>query len=229
MKKGFVIAIDGPVGAGKGTVSSHLAKRLHGFHLYTGAMYRCVTLLVIQHAIDIADEQAVEQVVKSMEIRYENDHIILNGEDVTERIKQQDVVRLVSPVSEIALVRKNLVERQRALGLQYIDEGTIVIAEGRDMVTRVFPDAVCKIFLTADVSVRAQRRLLQMQEMGVSITFETVLADVIRRDTIDSSRTIDPLPHAPEEEGYVVIDDSTHTEEETLNQIMQLLSAKGLL
>lgn len=221
MSKGFVIAIDGPVAAGKGTISPLLAKNLNGFYLYTGAMYRCLALLCIKRGIDTKDENTVVTILPEFRINVSDNKVFLNGEDVTERIKEEDVAMASSDVAVIKKVREEMVSIQREIANKLIDEGKIVIAEGRDTATRVFPNAKLKIFLTATPEVRTKRRLLQIEERGEKAEFENVLKDVKLRDEQDSDREIDPLVKDPRAFGYFVLNDSEMSEEETIKTIIK--------
>ncbi len=221
MSKGFVIAIDGPVAAGKGTISPLLAKNLNGFYLYTGAMYRCLALLCIKRGIDTKDENTVVNILPEFKINVSDNKVFLNGEDVTERIKAEDVAIAASKVAVVKKVREEMVSIQREIANKLIDEGKIVIAEGRDTATRVFPNAKLKIFLTATPEVRTKRRLLPIEERGEKAKFENVLKDVELRDTQDSDREIDPLVKNPQAFGYFVLNDSEMSEEETIKTIIK--------
>ncbi len=221
MSKGFVIAIDGPVAAGKGTISPLLAKKLNGFYLYTGAMYRCLALLCIKRGIDTKDENTVVNILPEFRISFSDNKVFLNGEDVTQRIKEEDVAMASSKVAVIKKVREEMVSIQREIANKLIDEGKIVIAEGRDTATRVFPNAKLKIFLTATPEVRAKRRLLQIEERKEKAEFENVLKDVKLRDEHDSDREIDPLVKTPQAFGYFVLNDSEMSEEETIKTIIK--------
>lgn len=221
MSKGFVIAIDGPVAAGKGTISPLLAKNLNGFYLYTGAMYRCLALLCIKRGIDTKDENAVVNILPEFRINVSDNKVFLNGEDVTQRIKEEDVAMASSKVAVIKKVREEMVSIQREIANKLIDEGKIVIAEGRDTATRVFPNAKLKIFLTATPEVRAKRRRLQIEERGEKTEFENVLKDVKLRDEHDSDREIDPLVKTPQAFGYFILNDSEMSEEETIKTIIK--------
>lgn len=230
MNHGFAIAIDGPVAAGKGTVAGLLAEKLHGFHLNTGAMYRCLALYCIQHSIDTKDHQAVIHALS--EIWFDLDHtsVRLNNEDVTERIKQRDVTSLVPKVAAIAAVRQEMVKRQREIGLRMIEKGYIVLTEGRDAATKIFPDARLKIFLTARPEIRAQRRYEQMGGGNNStISFDQILADTKERDYKDTHRSVDPLVSDPEAFGYVIVDDSDLSEGQTLEIILQELNKEKIV
>jgi len=221
MSKGFVIAIDGPVAAGKGTISPILAENLNGFYLYTGAMYRCLAFLCIKSGIDATDESAVVNILPEFKINVSDNKVFLNGEDVTERIKGEDVAMAASKVAVIKKVREEMVSIQQEIANKLIDEGKIVIAEGRDTATRVFPNAKLKIFLTATPEVRTKRRLLQIEKRGEKAEFEYVLKDVKLRDEQDSEREIDPLVKNPQAFGYFVLNDSEMSEEETIRIIIK--------
>jgi CMP/dCMP kinase len=228
MKK-FAIAIDGPVAAGKGTIAVQLAKELHGFYLYTGAMYRCVALYCIEHGIDLNNEDAVVAIVPQITFSVKDNVLLMDGRDITERVKQKDTASGSSVVAVYPKVREELVKKQQQLANAAIDQGQIVISEGRDTGTKVFPDAPLKIFLTASDETRAKRRLLQYQAMGKQRSFEDVLNEIRERDKRDSERETDPLPLDPEAMGYVVVDDSTLSEEGTLDAIKNAMKERNLL
>ncbi len=219
MDKGFAIAIDGPVAAGKGTMAPLLAKRLNGFYLYTGAMYRCLALLAIEKSLNLTDDNSLISLLSKVHIEFENDRIILNGRDVTNRIKEEDIASASSKVAIIPKVRLHMVSLQQQIAAKVISEGKIVIAEGRDTGTRVMPSARLKIFLTATPEVRAKRRLEQLKTRGKNLSFEKVLSEVQNRDERDKEREMDPLVSNPKKYGYFVLDNSNLSEEETLNII----------
>lgn len=220
MPKGFVIAIDGPAAAGKGTISPLLAKSLNGFYLYTGAMYRCLALLCIENSIDTKNESSVIAILPQLKISFSNDRVFLNGKDVTERIKKEDVAMRSSDVAVVRKVREEMVSKQQEIAGHLIDEGKTIIAEGRDTATRVFPKADLKVFLTATPEVRAKRRVIQLKEGGEIVEFEEILKDVQLRDRQDTDRETDPLVKDPESFGYFVLDNSNMSEEETIKIII---------
>lgn len=226
---GFAIAIDGPVAAGKGTLASKLAEELHGFYLYTGAMYRCLALECINRGVAVDDKAAVEQVLPFIGIRFEGTKTFLNDVDVTERIQEADAANGASVVSVYPKVREDAVRKQQEIAQKAIEKGELVVAEGRDTGTRVLPDAKFKIYLTATPEVRAQRRLDQFLEQGREVTYEQVLAEVLERDERDKTRETDPLPSNPEALGYFILDDSKMSEEETLAVIEKELKNRNLL
>lgn len=226
MDKGFVIAIDGPVASGKGTIAPKLANALNGFYLYTGAMYRCVALACIEKGIDMQHEDNVVVVLPDLEIHFEGERVFLNGRDVTERLKAEDAANGSSVVAVYPKVREELVKRQQQIGDTAIKKGQVVVLEGRDTGTKVFPDAAIKIYLTASDEVRAKRRLAQYISQGREVSFEQVLQEIRERDKRDKERATDPLPSNPEELGYFVVDNSEVNEEKT---IMEELKRRALI
>ncbi|HZQ29828.1 MAG TPA: (d)CMP kinase [Patescibacteria group bacterium] len=217
--KGFAIAIDGPVAAGKGTIAPLLAKKLSGFYLYTGAMYRCLALLAIKKNVDLSDKTSILGILPEVKVEFINDGVFLNGEDVTFDIKQQNVANASSRLAVIPEVRHHMVKLQQDIAKRAIEEGKIVVAEGRDTATRVFPEARLKVFLTATAEERAKRRLEQLKMMGVVADLETVLDGVKKRDETDTQRETDPLVKNPQEHGYFVLDNTNLTEAQTLEAI----------
>lgn len=191
-----IIAIDGPAGAGKSTVTRKIAEALGLLYLDTGAMYRAVTWLVLQSGIKIDDQPAIAEIVSQCQIELipdgEQPRTVINGQDVTEAIRSLEVTANVSAIASQWAVRQGLVKQQQAFGRQ----GGIV-AEGRDIGTTVFPDAELKIFLTASVQERAKRRLLELHAKGqTDLTQEQLEQDIAQRDHLDSNRAISPLRKA---------------------------------
>jgi len=191
------IAIDGPAGAGKSTVAKEVARRLGYAHLDTGAMYRAVALLGLRQGLgrDDADGFAATARTAQMAFRVVDgaQRLLVNGEDVTEAVRQPDVGALSSPVSAIPEVRRYLTEAQRRLAA-----GGGVVMEGRDIGTVVCPEAEVKIFLTASHEERARRRSVEQREKGVACDLGTVQAEIAERDRRDSSRAVAPLTKAPD-------------------------------
>ena len=227
MPKGFVIAIDGPVASGKGTIAQKLAKKLHGFDLYTGAMYRCVALLCINKGLDLENESAVESVLSDLNAEFNNGKVLLNGQDVTERIKEQDAASGASVVGVFPRVRESLAHKQQQIAKRATDKGLIVVAEGRDMGTTVFPDAPFKIYLTARPEVRAKRRMEQFIDSGKDLEGE--LVELKTRDKRDTERVASPLASSPEDLGYFVLDNSDMNEEQALDAINKELGKRKLI
>ncbi|MCG7279593.1 (d)CMP kinase [Corynebacterium imitans] len=217
---GLILAVDGPSGTGKSTTCRALAKRLDAKYVDTGAMYRVATLAVLRAGVDPADMQAVIEATKDLPLEVSDDpdakEVLLAGEDVSGEIRGPEVTRNVSAVSAIPEVRVNLVELQRKLAR----EAHRAIVEGRDIGTVVLADAPAKAFMTASAEVRAQRRYDQDVAAGRDADFDTVLADVQRRDELDSSRATSPLRPADDAE---VIDTSAMAPDEVLDALIGLI------
>jgi len=188
------IAIDGHSSCGKGTLARQLAETLDYTFIDSGSMYRAVALYFLENDIISSDADQVKMALKQIRLEFLKNHttnrfeIYLNGKSVEQRIRQMDVAAIVSEVAALSVVRKELVKMQQDLGAQ---KG--VVMDGRDIGTVVFPDAELKIFMTADVEIRAQRRFKELQAAGTEIQFEDVLENLSTRDRIDSSRADSPL------------------------------------
>lgn len=206
------IAIDGPSGSGKSSVADRLADALHMAHLDTGAMYRAITLDLLEQGIDVNDEQAVDERLNQLNLKMEDDRVFLDNRDVTARVRADDVTQNVSVVSGYRAVREKMVAMQQAIAAS-----ADVILDGRDIGTVVLPNADLKIFLTATPEERARRRL-QDKKSTSSMAYEEVLADIRRRDQYDSTRAISPLRQA---EDAVRIDSSDMTIEEVVERIIE--------
>ena len=201
-----IIAIDGPAGSGKSTVTRRVAQELGLLHLDTGAMYRAVTWLVMDRQIDIQDGEAIAILVKEMKLNLvprNTPHlpaqVYINDQEVTQAIRTQEVTAKVSTIAAQAAVREELVSLQKNFGKQ-----GGVIAEGRDIGTNVFPDAELKIFLTATAPERARRRLLDLQNQGYeNVDLESLTEEIVRRDQQDSNRAIAPLKKAKDAQEIV--------------------------
>lgn len=214
-----VIAIDGPAGTGKSSVSRGLAKELGARYLDTGSMYRIVTLALLRAGVDLEDPTAIAaaaDVPLSVGFDPEVEQTYLDGQDVSEQIRSDEVTRAVSAVSAVPEVRAHLVRLQRelAVGLES------VVVEGRDIGTVVLPDADVKIFLTASAETRAQRRNDQNVAAGLADDYETVLADVRRRDHLDSTRAVSPLRPADD---ALIVDTSDMTQDEVIAHLRDLV------
>ncbi len=218
----MVITIDGPSGSGKGTLSQMLARYL-GFHLLdSGALYRLVALGAMKRNLDISNEQIITPVALNLNVRFTvSDHsmsVLLDDENVTEAIRQEAVGMGASQIAAYAGVRSALLERQRAFA---VPPG--LVADGRDMGTVVFPDAVAKIFLTASAEARAERRFKQLQQKGEDVDKAALIADIRERDTRDSNRPVSPLKPA---EDAVIIDSTLIGINEVFNEMLKVVKAR---
>jgi cytidylate kinase len=185
-----IIAIDGPAGSGKSTVARALAARLELPYLDTGAMYRSVTFAALRRGIDPSDADVIGRIVADVDIRLEPEAVLVDGVDATIEIRGPEVSRAVSLVAANPVVRAEMVRRQR----EWVSAHAGGVLEGRDIGTVVFPDAELKVYLTADPEVRAQRRSQEVTDLD----YETVAADLARRDALDQGREASPLTEAPD-------------------------------
>lgn len=222
---GFIVGIDGTAGSGKGTVTKRISNKLNLVNIDTGSTYRCVALAALRaDAINngIIDEKKVIELLDEISIEIENtpsgDKVYLNGEDVTLKIREKDVSQVVSPVSSIKEVRYKMVDLQRKMA-----EGKDIIMEGRDICTYVFPNADIKIYLDASVEERARRRLLEMQEKGIQMTYKEVLDNIIKRDNNDKAKEIGALKLAPDS---IVIDTTNLSIDEVEQKIIDIIVEK---
>lgn len=228
MKKGFIIAIDGPLASGKGTIAQKLAEKCNAVHLNSGAMYRCLALYCIDNGINLHDQAMVTAQLVKIHIVFTDDKIEMNGHDVTKALLHANIAEGASVIATMPSVRKNLVKRQQKIGRDIVAEGKIVVAEGRDTATAVFPQAPIKIYLTASEEIRAKRRLAQMQASDKTITLDHVLELVKKRDQRDTERKTDPLPTEPEKLGYTLVDNSGLTVEQTVDEIVKIIKKREL-
>ena len=215
----FIVAIDGPAGSGKGTITRIVGEKLKLVNIDTGATFRCVALNMIQKNVSINDEEKLEKLLKEIDIEIKtNGKIYLNGEDVTKRIRENDVNSLVSPISVIPMVRNRLLEIQRKIA-----KGKDVIMEGRDIGTVVFPNADVKIYLDATAEERAKRRVLQNKENGIASSYNEVLEGIKDRDKRDSTRKIAPLKRA---EDAIYVDTTNMNIENVVKEIVNIIKDK---
>lgn len=220
----FVVAIDGPAGTGKGTVTDILAKKFNLVNIDTGATYRCVTLDMLNKKIKLEELDKIKELLENIniEIKRENEKqlVFLNGEDVTDKIRSKEVSSFVSQVSSIKEVRLKMVDLQRKMA-----EGKNVIMEGRDIGTYVFPNADVKIYLDADLEERAKRRFNQNKEKGVDMSYTEVLENIKKRDENDKSKEIGALKVAKDAE---VIDTTNLTIRQVEKEIANIIKKKQL-
>ena len=189
----MIVTIDGPAGAGKSTVARALAQRLGFCYLDTGAMYRAVAMAGLRHGVDCGQPEQLARLARQVRIEVAGDRTVLDGEDVTETVRSAEVTAVTRFAADNPEVRRHLVAMQRSLA-----EGKNVVTEGRDQGTIAFPDAECKVFLTASSRERALRRLRDLEAQGEPATLDSVLADINRRDAQDMTRPVGALVRAPD-------------------------------
>ena len=213
------IAIDGPSAAGKSTIADVLAERLAYTHLDTGAMYRAVALKALREEIAIDDEEKIVAMIEGMKLEMLSDgRVILEGEDVSEAIRTNEISMGASDVSKLEGCRKALVRMQQEI----CKEGGYIL-DGRDIGTVVLKDAPVKIYMVASAEARAQRRVLQNEEKGLEADYETILEDIRKRDYQDMHREHSPLTKA---EDAIEIDTSDMTIEEVADAVMKIVEEK---
>ena len=221
----FIVAIDGPAGSGKGTITKILSKKLKLNCIDTGAMYRCVALSIIRNNIELNDIEKIKGILDTIDIQIieEKDKQIvkLNGEDVTKQIRENPVNKIVSPVAAIKEVRMKLVELQRKIA-----ETQDVIMEGIDITTVVFPNADLKIYMDADLEERARRRYEQNQSKNIECTYEEVLEDMRKRDEDDKAKEFGALKVA---EDAIIVDSTSLSQEEVVKKIEKLIKKAKVL
>lgn len=211
--KQIIVAIDGPAGAGKSTITKIIADKFHLINIDTGAMYRMVALETLRNNLKVTDEKEIIKLLKNIDISFDLDNnAYLNGENVSKEIRSKEVTNIVSPLSNIVEVREYLVEIQRNLA-----KGKNVIMEGRDITTVVLPHANYKFYLDAKEEERAKRRLKECQEKKINMTYEEILDNIRKRDYNDKNKKVGALKIA---EDAIYIDTTNMTIEEVSNFII---------
>lgn len=214
---GFVVAVDGPAGSGKGTITKEVAKRMNLINIDTGAMYRCVTLYMIRNNIGLNDKEKIKDMLEKINIEFikdgNEDKVYLDKKDVSLEIRKKEVNELVSQVSHVIEIRNNITNLSRKVA-----NGKKVIMEGRDIGTNVFPNAELKIYLDATPEERANRRLKQNKEKGIEIPYKEILENIKFRDENDKTSNVAPLRQA---EDAIYIDSTNMTIEEVVEKIIE--------
>lgn len=215
----MIVAVDGPAGSGKGTITKKIEEELGFLNLDTGATYRCVALQTLREGLTLNNEEEIIEIANNIDIKIDNtgdkDIILLNGEDVSKEIRTKEVTSIVSQISSIIPVREKMVEVQRNLA-----KGKNVIVEGRDIGTVVFPNADVKIYLDASEEIRAKRRYKENVQNGIDMTYEEVLENVKMRDYNDMHKPYGALKKA---EDSIVIDSSNLTIEEVVKKVIKII------
>lgn len=215
---GLKIAIDGPAGSGKSTVAREVARSLKVTYLDTGAMYRAITLKLIRANADLSDSGQVEMMLEqTVIILGPDERVFLDGEDVTSEIRKPPVNAAVSRVAELPAIRRKLVQQQKKIAAAAAG----IVMEGRDIASRVLPDAAFKFYLDAALPERARRRMQEQHDKGLALSFESVLNEIKERDRIDSERADSPLTVAP---GVQVIDTTDLTVAEVVERILHVVN-----
>ena len=223
-----VVTIDGPGGSGKGTVCRLLARQLKWHQLDSGALYRLTALAAVNHRVALDDEASLEVLAAHLDVQFvagDGDrigpHIILEGESVEQAIRQEQIGLAASKIARLSTVRRALLSRQQAFA-----EPPGLVADGRDMGTVVFPNALVKIFLTASPEARARRRFIQLQEQGIDVSLDRLLGDIVYRDQQDRNRPVAPMVPADD---AVVLDSTKLTIQEVLARVQEEMRRKGVI
>jgi cytidylate kinase len=214
-----VIAIDGPSASGKGTVAARVARELGFGYLDSGALYRLVALVALHGEVDLDDEAALAEAAEAMEVEFGEGLVRLGGVDVTGELRAEDVGTAASRVAARPAVRQALLRRQRQLRMP-----PGLVADGRDMGSIVFPDASLKVFLTADVGTRAERRYKQLKEKGMYGKMPDVVEELRRRDERDATRPVAPLKHYPD---AIFLDTTGLTVDEAVGRVLDAWREKS--
>lgn len=221
-KKGLQVAIDGPASAGKSTVAKIVAKNFNYIYVDTGAMYRSITYKAIQNNINLNDENKIVELLHKTKITFTPgnpvQHVFIDGEEVTDKIRSEKVTNNVSTVAALPLIRRELVKRQQEIAK---DGG--VIMDGRDIGTTVLPNADLKIFLIASVKERAERRYIENQKKGINVTLEELKKEIEVRDYKDSHRKVSPLKKAKD---AIEIDTTSLSIEQVSDKISSLIKKR---
>lgn len=218
----FIVAVDGPAGSGKGTITKIVGEKENLIYIDTGALYRCVTLSMVRKNVKLEELEKIQEILDTIDIEFKKEDdqkkVYLNGEDVSKEIRESAVNKFVSQVSHIVIVREAITELSRKIA-----EGKQVIMEGRDIGTNVFPNADVKIYLDASSEERAKRRQKQNEEKGINIPFEEIVENIKFRDNNDKTSQVAPLKQA---EDAIYIDSSDMTIEEVAEKVIEIINQK---
>lgn len=211
----MVVAIDGPCGSGKGTIAKLLSEKLNLVNIDTGATYRCLALKTLENNIDLKDEQKIIELSENLNVEFKDGKVFLDGQDVSKKIREKEVTQIVSPISSIVEVRKNMVELQRKMASTYD-----VILEGRDITTVVFPNAEYKFYLDATLDERVNRRVKQNKEMNIDMSEEEIRKSISDRDYNDMHKPVGALKRT---EDQIYIDSTNMTIDEVVEKMINII------
>lgn len=212
----MIVAIDGPAGSGKGTIASILSKKLNLVNIDTGATYRCVALKALRNNLKVEDKDEIIKLSNNIDIKFDlNNNVYLDGEDVTKEIRKKEVTNIVSPISSIVEVRKNMVDLQRRLG-----NSNNVVMEGRDITTVVFPNADYKFYLDATLEERVNRRYKEYQEKNIDMSYDEIYENIKSRDYNDSHKEVGSLTRTDDQ---VYIDSTNLTIDEVVEKFIEVI------
>ena len=212
----MIVAIDGPAGSGKGTIASILSKKLNLVNIDTGATYRCVALKALRNNLKVEDKDEIIKLSNNIDIKFDlNNNVYLDGENVTKEIRSKEVTSIVSPISSIVEVRKNMVDLQRRLG-----NSNNVVMEGRDITTVVFPNADYKFYLDATLEERVNRRYKEYQEKNIDMSYDEIYENIKSRDYNDSHKEVGSLTRTDDQ---VYIDSTNLTIDEVVEKFIEAI------
>ncbi len=212
----MIVAIDGPAGSGKGTIASILSKKLNLVNIDTGATYRCVALKALRNNLKVEDKDEIIKLSNNIDIKFDlNNNVYLDGENVTKEIRSKEVTSIVSPISSIIEVRKNMVDLQRRLG-----NSNNVVMEGRDITTVVFPNADYKFYLDATLEERVNRRYKEYQEKNIDMSYDEIYENIKARDYNDSHKEVGSLTRTDDQ---VYIDSTNLTIDEVVEKFIEVI------
>ena len=223
----YIVAIDGPAGAGKGTITKLVAKDLGLVSIDTGMLYRCHALAILRNNINLSNEKEIEDMLDKIKIELKNENnkqtVFLNGEDVTNEIRMPEISKAVSKTSSILGVREKITNLERKIGYEWLKQGKNIIMEGRDITTVVFPEADVKIYLDATPIERAKRRCRQNKRNGINQSFKEVLQSIMERDKNDMNKKVGALKKAPD---AIYVDSSKSNVNKIKQKIIKIIKQK---
>jgi cytidylate kinase len=226
-KMSYIVAIDGPAGAGKGTITKLVAKELGLVSIDTGMLYRCHALAILRNNINLSNEKEIEDMLDKIKIELRNENnkqtVFLNGEDVTSEIRMPEISKVVSKTSSILGVREKITNLERKIGYEWLKQGKNIIMEGRDITTVVFPEADVKIYLDATPIERAKRRCRQNKRNGINQSFNEVLQSIMERDKNDMNKKVGALKKAPD---AIYVDSSKSNVNKIKQKIIKIIRQK---